>query len=98
MILRQTNWIQNLVMVTALVLFLSLTSGCSGFLIHQALNPKDAQLTPEQIDAYAKVGADVWSCTVIGGPPPLGSMIFITAPKTAKMSVQFGDGCHLIVR
>jgi hypothetical protein len=82
----------------ALALFLALllsASGCSGLLIHQAMNPKDAALTPEQIEAYSKVGADVWSCLNVAGPPPAGSLVMITAPKTAKANIVFGDGCRV---
>jgi hypothetical protein len=82
--------------LTALFLALLLSaSGCSGLLIHQAMNPRDSALTPEQIKAYADVGADVWSCAQIVGPPPSGSLVMITTPKTSKTVIVFGDGCRV---
>ena len=83
--------------IHALLLALLLSAnGCSGLLIHQALDPKSAALSPEQIKAYGDVGADVWSCLTVAGPPPAGNLVLITTPKAAKVAIVFGDNCHVI--
>jgi hypothetical protein len=82
-------------LLALLILLLTAATGCSGLLIHQAMNPRDSALTPEQIEAYNKVGADVWSCLNVAGPPPAGSLVMITAPKGSKANIVFGDGCRV---
>lgn len=81
-----------MVAIIKMLFFFFLLSGCSGILIHQALD-KDATLTPEQIEAYAKVGSKAFSCFQLSGPPPIGSTVLITIPNDAPGSVKFGPGC-----
>lgn len=78
------------------IVMLSL-SGCSGLLIHQSLTKSD-NLTPEQIEAYAKVGAKVSSCFTLAGPPPAGSLVLVTIPKESKADIRFGPGCVIMMQ
>lgn len=77
-----------------LALLLS-ANGCTGMLIGNALN-QGRDLTPEQIDAYNKVGSSVYGCLLVSGPPPSGATMFIIVPKGSTSPVKFGDGCHLL--
>jgi hypothetical protein len=77
-----------------LVFFLS---GCSSILMGSSIN-HGANLTPEQIEAYGKVGSAVYTCFQIGGPPPAGNTMVILIPKDKTMAFIFGDNCHLINR
>lgn len=88
------EWIENLFLAACLLLFLSL-NGCIGGIMGNMLAP-DQNLTAEQIDAYAKIGSKVYSCFVVTGPPPSGSVIHIVVPKDATVTFKFGDNCHLV--
>lgn len=78
-----------------LAILLSATS-CSGLLIHQALEQKD--LTPEQIEAYRKVGSKVHSCLQIAGPPPAGSSSIVLLPQSSNQIVKFGPQCQVMMQ
>lgn len=67
--------------------------GCSGILLHRAPDPGD--LTPEQIEAYNKVGSKVYSCFQIAGPPPAGGSTIVTVPKETQGTVKFLPGCQI---
>ena len=92
----RTSWIENLILAACLLLFLSL-NGCIGGIMGNMLAP-DQTLTPEQIDAYAKAGSKVYSCIVVTGPPPSGSVIRIVVPQDATVSFKFGDNCHVVTQ
>ena len=51
--------------------------------------------TPEQVDAYRKVGLSVYACIKVGGPPPSGNAIFILVPEGETYSPVWGDDCHI---
>ena len=68
-------------------------SGCSGILIHQAMQQKD--LSPEQIEAYSKVGHKVFSCFQIAGPPPNGASSAVVIPQSSGQQVRFGPQCQI---
>lgn len=53
------------------------------------------EFTPEQIDAYRKVGLSVYGCVKVGGPPPSGNAIFILVPEGETYSPVWGDDCHI---
>lgn len=75
---------------------LPLLSGCTSMLIGNALN-QGKDLTPEQIEAYNKVGSRVFSCLTVKGPPPAGATVIITVPKEgATFAPKFGDNCQVI--
>lgn len=72
-------------------------SGCSGILLHHAMDPQSSLLTPEQIDAYDKVGSDVYTCFQVGGPPPIGQVVLLTWPKTKPPpQIVFGANCQIL--
>ena len=83
------DWIAGLL----LALLLSV-SGC-------VLGPIAAQqLTSDQMTAlqqYNQTG-DVYACGVIGGPPPLGSIIFIVVPKGTPVDLAFPPSCPITVK
>jgi len=70
-------------------------SGCTSMLIGNALN-QGKDLTPEQLDAYNKIGSKVFSCLSVKGPPPAGATVFIIVPKDSNAVVKFGDNCQVI--
>ena len=77
----------------ALAVGLSLSWGCAAMLM-QHQGAKD--LSPEQIDAYNKVGANVFACLTVGGPPPAGNTVWVILPKGVPINWTFGDNCHII--
>lgn len=68
-------------------------SGCAGVLL-QGVDNK-ASLTPEQIDAYNRVGSAVYGCFQLGGPPPAGNTTWIVMPKTATTNLTFMSNCMI---
>lgn len=70
-------------------------TGCTSMLIGNALN-QGKDLTPEQIEAYNKVGSKVFSCLTVKGPPPAGATVVITTPKDSVYAPKFGDNCQVI--
>lgn len=65
-------------------------SGCAA-----QLTPQQAQgMTPDQIEAYQKMGQKVIACAQAGGPPPIGAGSFLIVPATATGAVVFGSDCH----
>jgi len=87
------EWIELLI-VACLALFLSLT-GCTGMLIGNALG-QGQNLTPEQVEAYNKLGQKVYGCFMVVGPPPSGATMWIVVPKDAIVNPRFADGCRLL--
>ena len=71
-----------------------LLGGCTGVLLQGAMNKGD-NLTPEQIEAYNKVGGKVYSCFQIAGPPPAGGTTILVVPKEAPVTVKFLPNCML---
>ena len=69
--------------------------GCSGILLHHALDKGD-NLTPAQIREYRESGQSVYGCFSLSGPPGSGSMVWIIAPANAVVSLQWLDGCHIM--
>lgn len=51
--------------------------------------------TPEQIEAYRKVGVRVYGCINVGGPPPAGNTVFLLVPEGAVYNPIWSDGCHI---
>jgi len=76
--------------------FLS-ASGCTSMLIGNALN-QGKDLTPEQIEAYAKAGAKVYKCFTLAGPPPAGGVSGIIMPRDDTTKVTFLPGCHIMMQ
>ena len=93
------KWIECGLIVALFAFILALVlsiEGCAAMLISSAMrNPADA-LPPETIKAYNEVGSKVYGCVNLGGPPPVGSALFIVVPRAAEVSVKFVDGCHLL--
>ena len=81
----------------ALLLALFLSAGCSGILLHHAMDKGEA-LSSEQIRAYNEVGASVYGCFSLAGPPPAGSTVWIIVPKGSPVNFTFVDNCHLLSR
>jgi hypothetical protein len=90
----RSEWIGNLILTAAMLLFLSLY-GCIGGLMGNMLG-QDQNLTADQIKAYSDAGSKVYGCFVIAGPPPAGATTFIIVPKDAVVTFKFGDNCHLV--
>jgi hypothetical protein len=57
-------------------------------------------LTPEQIDALAKLraatGSDLYLCLRVGGPPPTGNTVILAFPKDSKPGVSFSSECQIV--
>ena len=85
----------RLLLQGALLLCLYATFGCSGILLHHAID-KGQVLSQEQIQAYRDMNMDVYGCFQIGGPPPAGNTVWIVVPKESVVSIRFGDNCHVI--
>lgn len=68
--------------------------GCAFNLLRRVTQPED--LSAEQIEAYNKVGLDVYACFVLSGPPPAGSTALLLWPKTRPMTRAFGAACQII--
>ncbi len=81
----------------ALLLAMFLSAGCSGILLHHAMDQGQA-LSAEQVDAYNRVGAAVYGCFALAGPPPAGSTVWIIVPKGSPVNFAFTDNCHLLNR
>lgn len=79
----------------ALLAVMLSASSCTSMLIGNALN-QGKDLTPEQIKAYNEVGANVFSCLTVKGPPPAGATVIITTPKSSSFTPKFGDNCQVI--
>lgn len=74
---------------------LILLPGCAFTLLQNALN-KNENLSPEQIEAYNKIGLDVYACFEVGGPPPTGNMVFMLWPKLKAFDGGFGPNCQIV--
>lgn len=70
-------------------------SGCAAQLMGNAID-NGQKLSAEQIEAYNKVGAAVYGCIQVGGPPPTGNMHWLIVPKETKSVPRFTDNCHII--
>lgn len=80
--------------IAAFLLGLMLSvNGCATMLLQ---GQGAANLTPEQIDAYSKIGQDVYWCFQIGGPPPVGNTTLLIMPKTVKPKISYGSNCQLM--
>jgi len=88
-------WIENMVIVFLLLTICALLPGCTLRLIDNALDHGES-LTPEQIEAYNKVGSKVFSCLTIKGPPAGGVTVIITVPKESVYLPKFGDDCRVM--
>lgn len=69
-------------------------SGCAFNLLRRAMHPED--LTPAQIEAYNKVGLDIYMCFQVSGPPPVGSTAFFLWPKNKPLQQSFGANCQIL--
>lgn len=78
------------------VLLILLLTGCAFNLLRRVTAPED--LTPAQIEAYNKVGLDVYACFQLSGPPPVGATTLILWPKDRAMSERFGASCQILQR
>lgn len=78
-----------------LAVLLFLLPGCALTLLKSAMDKND-NLSPEQIEAYNKVGLDVYACFEAGGPPPSGNLVFMLWPKTKDPKVSFGPNCQIV--
>ena len=93
------KWIESALIVALLVFLLAVVlslNGCAAMLISSAMNKPNEALPPETIKAYNDIGSKVFACFNLGGPPPVGTALFIIVPRTAEVSPKFGDGCHLL--
>lgn len=89
-------WHENLIIIALILVATALLPGCTSMLIGNALN-QGKDLTPEQIEAYNKVGSRVFSCLTVKGPPPAGATVIITVPKDGTtFAPKFGDNCQVI--
>jgi len=49
------------------------------------------------MQATKDIGADVYVCFTIAGPPPAGNAVFVVTPKN-QTPTAFGDNCHILPR
>jgi len=75
--------------LSAMIFFLLSISGCApgGLLLTDSSN-----MTPEQMEAYQKLGYDAIRCATVQGPPGGGTVTSVTIPKNRKALVKF-VGC-----
>jgi hypothetical protein len=66
-------------------------TGCMGAIM-------GSQLTTDQLQALRDYNGDVYACGVLGGPPPIGNVIFIVVPKGSVMDLTFPPSCPIIVK
>ena len=84
---------KHIILAAMLALLLAL-NGCAAQLIGNAIG-QGQNLTPEQIKAYNEIGANVYGCFQIGGPPPAGNTQWVVVPKDGA-APKFGDNCHIV--
>lgn len=82
---------RTLLEATAIALMLALT-GCTSVLMGNALQ-QGRDLTPEQVEAYNKVGSAVYGCVSFAGPPPAGGTTWIILPKGTNTPIKFLPNC-----
>ena len=58
-----------------------------------------SQLSSSQMRALKEYNdtGDVYACGTIGGPPPIGSIIFIVVPKGTPVDLAFPPSCPITV-
>jgi len=88
-------WLENLLLLAALLIIVALLPGCTGMLIGNALG-QGQSLTPEQVAEYRKQNQKVYSCTQVSGPPPSGMAIWLIMPAESQFNPKFADGCQLV--
>ena len=74
-----------------LAVILSLSScALTGF----GLTPSQVlSMTPEQIQALKDQNFKIWTCSRLGGPPPVGNSILIIVPKDSSVQYRFTADC-----
>lgn len=87
------NQVKLLFEAALLAFFLSIGGCILGPIAAQQLSSDQMQ----QLKDYNQTG-DVYACGVIGGPPPLGSIIFIVVPKGAPVDLAFPPSCPITVK
>jgi uncharacterized protein YceK len=81
------------------LLLLILISGCTSPLqqvISKSAAEQLANMTADQILAWAKAGTVVRACLQVNGPPPAGSGTIMFVPASDTQPVNFGNDCHPI--
>jgi hypothetical protein len=68
-----------------------LLSSCSGIIA--ARDYKD--LTPEQINALKDIGHEVFTCSMVGGPPLGGRTMIVILPKNSKGKFKLLPDCQM---
>jgi len=68
-----------------------LLNGCAYLTARQV-----TQMTPEQIDAFAKIKMNVYGCLQVGGPPIDGGFTYIILPVDAKIDLAFSSSCAIL--
>ena len=91
------SWIENAAILAVLVFVVAFSGyGCQA--IGLMPTQPSADLTPEQIEAYAKAGAKVYKCFTLAGPPPAGGVSGIIMPRDDATTVKFLPGCHIMMQ
>jgi hypothetical protein len=75
-----------------LSILMMLLTGCAGLMISSL--SKDHILSPDEINAYNRVGYGVDGCITASGPPPAGATTWIIH-RDLDVRVEFTDGCHI---
>lgn len=83
-----------LLSVACLLAALLSITGCSGLLIHQALD-KNAMPSAAQLEEINKTGHKTFVCLSVLGPPPGGAFQMFVVPKESKQEIKFKDRCEV---
>jgi hypothetical protein len=83
--------------VLLLAAILTLVPGCAGMLLLKEIDAGHFP-TQDEVAALDKIGAAVYGCFTIAGPPPAGNTVWLIVPKGTPVTFAFGDNCHLITR
>lgn len=86
--------VSDIITALAIALIVMFLAGC-------VLGPIGAsQLNSSQMRALKEYNdtGDVYACGMIGGPPPIGSVIFIVVPKGTPVDLAFPPSCPITVK
>ena len=85
------DFLRAIALSAMLVFLLAFVVGCvpGGLLMTDSSN-----MTPEQMDAYQRLGYDAIRCPTVQGPPGGGTVTSVTVPKERKAVVKF-VGCQV---
>jgi len=93
-LLEYVREIVDMTIITILFIASLFLPGCMLATLGQVAQSQD--LSPDQIRAYQEAGAQPYGCVGIGGPPPIGGLSWIFAPKDVRVIIKYGPQCQLL--